>query len=121
MKKSGIILMLSLTLLFSGFLFGLLYGRNSGRNVVNLPAVDPVIDGQSIITTESEQLGKVNINTATAQELSTLPGIGEVIAQRIIEYRETEGPFQSINDLLNVKGIGNQCLNSISKYITVGG
>lgn len=49
---------------------------------------------------------KVNINTANEKELDTLPGIGPAMAQRIIEYRETEGAFQSIEDIKKIRGIG---------------
>jgi len=50
--------------------------------------------------------GQVNINTADEKELDTLPGIGPAMAKRIIEYRETEGAFQSIEDIKKIRGIG---------------
>lgn len=63
--------------------------------------------------------GKVNINTATAEELDTLPGIGPAIAQRIIEYRQTNGPFQSIEEIKNVSGIGDKLFEKLKDLITV--
>ncbi|HIC91599.1 MAG TPA: helix-hairpin-helix domain-containing protein [Syntrophaceae bacterium] len=62
---------------------------------------------------------KVNINTATAEELMTLKGIGEKKAHAIIEYREAHGPFESIDDLKNVKGIGDKIFESIKSEIMV--
>jgi competence protein ComEA len=61
----------------------------------------------------------VNVNTATLDELETLPGIGEVLGQRIIDYREQHGPFQSVEDLLNVSGIGDSRLADIKPHVTV--
>lgn len=60
----------------------------------------------------------VNVNTASQKELESLPGIGEVLAQRIIEYRETHGPFQTPEDLLKVRGIGPKKLEKIRDRIT---
>lgn len=62
---------------------------------------------------------KVNINTANQSELETLPGIGTSIASRIIEYRQQNGKFQKIEDLQNVKGIGNSKYINIKEYVTV--
>jgi competence protein ComEA len=60
----------------------------------------------------------INVNTASSKELESLPGIGEVLAQRIVEYRETHGPFQNPEDLLKVKGIGPKKLENIRDRIT---
>ena len=53
----------------------------------------------------AEQMGKVNVNTATAAQLMALPGVGESIAQAIADYRDNNGAFRSVEDLLQVKGI----------------
>jgi competence protein ComEA len=63
--------------------------------------------------------GKINLNTATREELETLPGIGPVLAQRIIDYREAHGPYQSVDDLLNVEGIGPSLLGKIRDLVEV--
>jgi competence protein ComEA len=61
----------------------------------------------------------VNINTAAAAELQTLPGIGPVMANRIVSYRNEHGPFKSTAELDNVKGIGPKKLEKLAPYILV--
>ena len=63
---------------------------------------------------------QVNINTATAAELETLPRIGPTTAQRILEYREANGPFATIEDIQNVPGIGPATFEGFQDMITVG-
>lgn len=58
----------------------------------------------------AEEAGLVNINTASVEQLMTLEGIGESYAKRIIEFREKNGPFQTPEDLLKIKGIGEKTL-----------
>lgn len=62
----------------------------------------------------------VNINTATAVELETLPRIGPTMAQRIIDYREASGPFAAVEDICNVPGIGPATFEGLKDLITVG-
>lgn len=62
----------------------------------------------------------VNINTADAQTLaSSLPGVGEVIAHRIVEYRETNGLFGSIEEIKNINGIGDKTFEEMKPYLTI--
>ncbi|MGD2279311.1 MAG: helix-hairpin-helix domain-containing protein [Candidatus Omnitrophota bacterium] len=60
---------------------------------------------------------RVDLNTATAGQLRAIPGVGEVLSSRIIEYRDSRGGFESEADLLNVEGIGKKKLESIKEYI----
>lgn len=63
--------------------------------------------------------GKVNINTADSSQLQTLSGVGESKAKKIIDYRETNGPFKSIEDLANVSGIGEKTVENLREYICI--
>jgi competence protein ComEA len=65
--------------------------------------------------------GKVDLNTATAKELESLPGIGEVLAGRIVEYRNANGPFKAIEDIMNVAGIKEAVFAQIRDLVTVSG
>jgi competence protein ComEA len=62
----------------------------------------------------------ININTADAEQLATLPGIGQVKAEAIIKYREDKGKFKNINDLKEVKGIGDKLIEKIKPEATTG-
>ncbi len=73
---------------------------------------------EAAIVTETAAL--ININTASAPELESLPGIGEVLAGRIITYRENNGDFKSIEEIVAVSGIGEKKYNDIKEMITVG-
>ena len=68
---------------------------------------------------EKQSPQKIDINRAEAWLLEALPGIGETRAQAIVDYRNKNGPFKRIEDLLRVKGIGEETFNKIKDYITV--
>lgn len=122
MKKSLIFIPVAITLAFAIFLAGFYLGRN-------LNHADVQIEGGGQISTTAPggnattapQTRKVNINTADLAELMTIPQIGEVLAQRIIDYRTEHGNFKSISELTKVSGIGEKTLEAIKDYVTVGG
>ena len=62
---------------------------------------------------------KININNATKEELDSLPGVGEVTAQKILDYREENKEFKSIDEIKNVKGIGENKFNNLKDYICI--
>ena len=67
---------------------------------------------------DGQVLGKININTATVEQLTALPGVGESKAKSIVEYRNTNGNFNTIEDIKNVTGIGDSLFAKIKDYIT---
>lgn len=69
--------------------------------------------------TQNKKTGIININTATVDELDTLPGIGKSTANKIISYREEKGKFKSIEEIMEVSGIGDAKFDSIKKLIDV--
>ncbi len=91
---------------------------------VNTEGTDGSIDDGNGGNSENSQLsgitnGKVNLNLADSATLQTIPGIGPSKADRIIEYRNTEGRFKKIEDIKNITGIGDKTFESIKNYITV--
>jgi competence protein ComEA len=83
-------------------------------------SIDKTIPGVNTIKniTKNEP-GKVNINTASESELDTLGGVGPATAKAIIQYRSNNGPFKSIEDIKNVKGIGDSKYSDMKDSITV--
>lgn len=116
MKKAQFTLF-SATAAFLCIMLGLFIGRNtSGFISVNSGSCTTVTTA-----TGTQNTGKLDLNTATAVQLQMLPGIGQVLADSIITYRDEHGPFSCIEDLKNVPGIGEKRLEAILEYITVGG
>jgi competence protein ComEA len=69
--------------------------------------------------TATKPLAVVNINTATAKDLEGLPGIGQKTAARIVEFRQKNGPFKKIEDLMNIEGIGEKSFLRLKPLLTV--
>lgn len=124
MKKAGLIMVL-VTLVFCAFAVGFFIGRsvnNGSIQVSSIPTISPTqAPSAATSPTEPQVQFPLDINTATVDELMTLPGIGATLAQRIVDYRSENGAFESLSDLLNVDDIGQTRLENILDYITIGG
>ena len=128
MKNKVSVLLAVVTVLFVGFTLGLFVGRNSGSGAVTL-AVSPQMQTAptAAATAAAETVPEetvsfpVNINTADADTLTALPGIGRVLAERIVAYRRQNGSFRAIEEITKVEGIGEKKAEAILELITVGG
>ena len=128
MKNKVSVLLAVVTALFVGFTLGLFVGRNTGSGTVTL-AVSPQM--QTAPTTAATDAAEtvpdetvsfpVNINTADADTLTALPGIGQVLAERILAYRQQNGSFRAVEEIMKVEGIGEKKAEAILDLITVGG
>ncbi|MBO5317279.1 MAG: helix-hairpin-helix domain-containing protein [Oscillospiraceae bacterium] len=123
MKKS-IITAVCITLCFICIGVGIFIGRISSHAMprweaehlteIKPPKLNTVFDQPEYID------GKLNINVASIENLCLLPGIGEGLAQRIIDYRQTIAPFASIEEIRFVDGMGEKKFSAIQNYITIG-
>ena len=128
MKKPRLSILVAVTLLFAVFTLGFFLGRNGSHGSVELsvPAAMQTLPPQTTCPepTTPETVAvtfPIDINRADAEQLTALPGIGEVLAGRIVAYREENGSFLSTQELQNVEGIGEKRLDAILGLITVGG
>jgi competence protein ComEA len=82
-------------------------------------AIPPTRISEALIEKDAAESKLVNLNTASASELESLPGIGPVLAERIVAYREANGPFSSPADILDVSGIGDVTFANIEARIVI--
>lgn len=124
-KKPGVYQLNSASRL--GLLIELAGGLTSSADQTQINLAALLFDGQHIDIPDLQrntilsidQLHPLNINLATINELDLLPGVGTVKAQAIITYREQNGPFSKIEDLMLVPGIGEELFSQIKPFITV--
>jgi competence protein ComEA len=101
-------------------------GFADGADETQLNLARFVTDGEQLVVPlmgamvpAGEQSGKVNLNTATAEQLETLPRVGPALAQRILDWREANGRFSAIEDLMSVTGIGDKTFEGMRELVTV--
>ena len=134
MKVNRIQWLVVATVAFTLFIFGLFALRNLNRTPVKTYVVQNTSQGSGTVLTPDTPLTeptaateqapisqRINLNSATQEQLETLPGIGPALAKRIIDYRTENGPYTSIGALTNVSGIGEKRLEAIWDLVTTEG
>ena len=124
MKKASLVIV-TVTFVFCAFAAGFFLGRSTGHAAISVSTVPTAAPTEAPTDPQSPadetDPYPMDLNTATAEDLTNLPGIGQTLAQRIIAYRDEKGGFESLSELLNVEGIGEKKLEAILDYITLGG
>ncbi len=110
-------ILLGLTALFLAFLLALFF-----RDRAALEAAPVTVETETAVPQASfmPDVSPLDINAASAEELAGLPGIGRVLAERIVDYRTEHGPFGAVEDLMEVSGIGEKKLAELEGRITTG-
>ena len=119
MKKPAMGILVLITCIFTAFAVGLFAGRQINRTPVRIWQVSAAVTEAE--TEQDTTTVIININTASSEQLRMLPGIGPVLAERIIAWRDENGPFRAPEELMKVSGIGAAKLEEIWDLITTGG
>jgi competence protein ComEA len=88
--------------------------------ILALPEAGGTPAGSAVEEPAAQSRARININTATIAELDVLPGIGDVTAERIVRFREENGPYRSVDDLIHVEGISDRTIDEFREMVTVG-
>ncbi len=95
------------------------FSSGDGKTVENAPKSTTTSDNAAATNTNSSVSTKININTASLEDLDKLPGVGPATAQKIIDYRNQNGPFPNIEAIDNVSGIGPSKYSQMKDLITI--
>lgn len=117
MKKPGLWCLLAVAGMLTVFLLAFQLRRGGNKAPITVSGLETVDAGAE---NSQEKPEKLNINTATREQLQTLPEIGPVLADRIVAFRQENGAFQTVSELSLVKGIGIAVLDQIMDVVTVG-
>ena len=129
MKKQKFPVLIILTIAFCAFTLGFYLGNNRHSQPVTLsvPADMITVPPEASVPQVTETVPvptvsfPIDLNQASEDDLTFLPGIGEVLARRIIAHRDEYGPFTHVEDILNVEGIGKKRFEDIYDLIAIGG
>lgn len=128
MRKHQFQILIVLTLLFAAFTMGLFLGMNQRRSEITVSVSKEMTQKPTETMEKAENIQEtkavvfpISLNSAGTEELAALPGIGDVLAQRIVAYRKKHGRFKTEEELLNVEGIGKKRLEEILDLIVIGG
>ena len=132
------VILLAICALFVCFTLGFFVGRNTGGHEISVqterqpeapteevvvretaPTELPEVTEEPEVPAAPQEPTVLNLNTATVEELTTLPGIGPVLAQRIVDFRTANGPFASVEQLTDVEGVGEKKLDAIREYLRI--
>ena len=104
----------------AGNSFAAAHARSPEKSKRVETTAEEIRKGEPKPVSETRGLGqKVNINSASQDQLTSLPGVGPALAKRILDYRKENGPFKRLEDLMNVKGIGEKSFEKLKGIITI--
>lgn len=131
MKKRPGSILIAVTLLFAAFTLGFFLGRNTDKTPPVLSVPEKLLTEPAPTQAPPETTGSleaapavtfpIDLNAATEEELTALPGIGPVLARRILDYRGELGAFTAVEELMNVEGIGEKRMDAVWDLVTIGG